>query len=87
MHLKMAEALGTVHTLRRGLLRGWWWRPIGPKLAFDQMVAPVPEIMDDSLYTIVTNLEILLNGEVSVIKAFTASYISLICKHFAVRLF
>jgi hypothetical protein len=25
---KMAEALGTVHTRGRGLLRGWWW-PVG----------------------------------------------------------
>jgi hypothetical protein len=29
MHLKMAEALGTVRTRGRGLLRGWWW-PVGP---------------------------------------------------------
>jgi hypothetical protein len=28
MLLKMAEALGAVHTFRRGLLRGWWW-PVG----------------------------------------------------------
>jgi hypothetical protein len=31
----MAEALGTVHTRGRGLLRGWWW-PVGSKLVFDQ---------------------------------------------------
>jgi hypothetical protein len=49
MHLKMAEALGTVHTRGRGLLQGWWW-PIGPKLVFDKMAVPVPEIMDSSLY-------------------------------------
>jgi hypothetical protein len=49
MHLKMAEKLGTVHTRGRKLLRGWRW-PVGPKLVFDQMVAPVPEIMDSSLY-------------------------------------
>jgi hypothetical protein len=29
----MAEALGTVHTCRRGLLWGWWW-PVGPKLVW-----------------------------------------------------
>jgi hypothetical protein len=32
-----------------GLLRGRWW-PVGPKLVFDQMAAPVPEIMDGSSY-------------------------------------
>jgi hypothetical protein len=42
---KMAEALEAVHTCRMGLLRVWWW-PVGPKLIFDQMAAPVPEIMD-----------------------------------------
>jgi hypothetical protein len=41
----MAEALGTVHTRGRGLLRGRWWA-VGPKLAFDQMAASVSEIMD-----------------------------------------
>jgi hypothetical protein len=46
---KMAEALGTVHTRGRGLLRGRW-SPVGPKLVFDQMAEPVPEIMDDCLY-------------------------------------
>jgi hypothetical protein len=45
----MAEAWGTVHTLGKGLLRGWWW-PVGPKLVFDQMAAPVPEIINGSLY-------------------------------------
>jgi hypothetical protein len=29
----------------RWLLQGLWW-PVGPKLVFYQMVAPVPEIMD-----------------------------------------
>jgi hypothetical protein len=43
----MAEALGTVHMLGRGLLKKCWW-PVGPKLLFDQMAARVPEIMDDS---------------------------------------
>jgi hypothetical protein len=46
---KIAEALRTVHTCGRGLLRVWWW-PIGPKLVSDQKAAPVPEIMDCSLY-------------------------------------
>jgi hypothetical protein len=45
----MAEALGKVHARRRGLVRQWWW-PEGPKLVFDQMAAPVPEIMNGSLY-------------------------------------
>jgi hypothetical protein len=48
-HLKLAKALGTVHTRGRGLLRGWWWL-VGTKLIFDHMEAPVPEIMDGSLY-------------------------------------
>jgi hypothetical protein len=30
----MAEALGTVHTQGRGLIRGLWW-PGDPKLVFD----------------------------------------------------
>jgi hypothetical protein len=47
--LQMAEALGTVHTHRMRLLGGCWWL-VGPKLVLDQMAAPVPEIMDDSLY-------------------------------------
>jgi hypothetical protein len=45
----MAETLRTVHKRGRGLLRGWWWE-VGPKLVFDQMASPVPEIMDGSLY-------------------------------------
>jgi hypothetical protein len=45
---KMAELLGTVHTLENGLLRWFYW-PVSPKLAFDRMAAPVPEIMDGSL--------------------------------------
>jgi hypothetical protein len=39
----LAEALGTAHTRGRGLLRWWWW-PVGPKLVFDRMSSPVPEI-------------------------------------------
>jgi hypothetical protein len=46
----MAQALGTVHTHRRGLLRGLWL-PVDPKLVTGQMAAPVTEIMDCSLYT------------------------------------
>jgi hypothetical protein len=43
--IKIAGAQWNVHTLWRGLLRKWWWS-VGPKLVLDQMVAPVPEIMD-----------------------------------------
>jgi hypothetical protein len=42
----MTEALGTVHMRRRGLLQGWWW-PVGPKLVFNLMAAPLPKIMDE----------------------------------------
>jgi hypothetical protein len=45
---KMAKALRSVHTSGRGLVRGLRWS-VGPKLIFDQMAAPVPEIMDKSL--------------------------------------
>jgi hypothetical protein len=45
---KMAEALRTVHTRGRELFRGWWWA-LSTKLVFDQMIAPVSEIMDGSL--------------------------------------
>jgi hypothetical protein len=41
----MAETLGKVHTRRRALFQGQWWR-VRPKLVFNQMAAPVPEIMD-----------------------------------------
>jgi hypothetical protein len=47
--LKMAEALGIVHTRGRGLLQGWWWS-VGPKLGFDKMAATVPGIMDTNSY-------------------------------------
>jgi hypothetical protein len=43
----MGELLGMVHMCRMGLLWGWWW-PVDPKLVFDQMTAPAPEIMDQS---------------------------------------
>jgi hypothetical protein len=49
IHFKMSETLGTVHTRGRGLLRRWWW-PDRPKVSFDQMAAPVPEIKDSTLY-------------------------------------
>jgi hypothetical protein len=49
----VAEALGKVHMHRRGLVWGWWW-PVGLKLVFDQMVAPVPEIMADLCITVCT---------------------------------
>jgi hypothetical protein len=49
MHLKKGRRAVKVHTCGRVLLRGWWW-PVGPKLVFDQMAAPVPESMDDCLY-------------------------------------
>jgi hypothetical protein len=45
---KIREALGTMHTLRRGLLRELWW-PVGSKLIFDEIEAVVSEIMDGSL--------------------------------------
>jgi hypothetical protein len=53
---KLAETLGTVHTRGIGLLRERWW-PLGPKLIFDQMAAPVPDIMDGYLYIVDTESE------------------------------
>jgi hypothetical protein len=49
IHLKMAEALGTVHMREMALLR-WGWRPVDPKLVFDQITEPVPEIIDTTSY-------------------------------------
>jgi hypothetical protein len=43
----MVEVLGMVNTHRKGLLRGRWWL-VGPRLIFDQVAAPVPEIMDSN---------------------------------------
>jgi hypothetical protein len=57
----MAEALRTVHTGRRELLRGCWW-PVGPKLVFDQMAAPVPEIMAVSFYCELNRKRMILYG-------------------------
>jgi hypothetical protein len=66
---KMAEALATTHTRGRVLLREQWW-PIGPKLIFNQMAAPVPEIMDSSLFydntTTITKLELSFQFQLSV---------------------
>jgi hypothetical protein len=39
--------LGTVHTHGRVLFLWWWW-PVGPKLVFGQMEAPLLEIMETS---------------------------------------
>jgi hypothetical protein len=36
-----------LHTHAKGPLWGWWW-PVDPKLIFEQLVTPVPEIIDDS---------------------------------------
>jgi hypothetical protein len=45
MHLKNCRSAGNSLYMRgSGLLQGWWWL-VGPKLVFDQMAAPVPEIM------------------------------------------
>jgi hypothetical protein len=44
----LAESLGTVLTGGMGLLRRWWW-PVNPKIVFDQMAAPVSEIIYCSL--------------------------------------
>jgi hypothetical protein len=46
-NIRAAEVV--VHTRRRRLLPGRWW-PVGPKLVFDQMADPIPEIMEHSLY-------------------------------------
>jgi hypothetical protein len=45
IHLKMAEVKGMVHMGGKRLLQGWWC-PVCRKLAFDQMAAPVPDMMD-----------------------------------------
>jgi Na+/H+ antiporter NhaC len=41
----MAEVLGMVHMSGREVFRWRCW-PVGPKLVFGKMAAPVPEIMD-----------------------------------------
>jgi hypothetical protein len=45
----MAEALGMMHAGGRGLLQGRWWTG-GPKLVYNQIGAPVPEIMNTTTY-------------------------------------
>jgi hypothetical protein len=62
---KKAEALGTVHMRGRRLLRGRWWS-VSAKLVFDQMAAPVPEIMDASLYTASSRSQVSRSGELYV---------------------
>jgi hypothetical protein len=47
----MAEALGIIHMHGKGLLQVRWW-PLGSKSVFEKMTAPVPEIMDCSLYCV-----------------------------------
>jgi hypothetical protein len=44
MHLNKGRSAGNGTYAGRGLLRGWWW-PVGPKLVFEKMAAPVSEIM------------------------------------------
>jgi hypothetical protein len=56
----MAQALGTVNTHGRGLLREWRW-PVGPKLVSDHVAASVPEIMDDSSYELCASVRICTN--------------------------
>jgi hypothetical protein len=46
----MVEALGMVHTRRKGLLRGLWWS-VGPTLVFEQIAEVVQEIVDASFIT------------------------------------
>jgi hypothetical protein len=50
---KIAGALGRGYTSERGIFRG-------PKLVFDQMAAPIPEIENDCLYFSVQNSKQLL---------------------------
>jgi hypothetical protein len=53
MHLKMTEALGTVNTRERGLLRGLRWT-VSPKLVSDQMSTSVRDITDSSDISVLT---------------------------------
>jgi hypothetical protein len=41
----MSDTLGTVHMCEKELLQAQWC-PVDPKLVFDQMEAPVSEVMD-----------------------------------------
>jgi hypothetical protein len=46
MHFEYDRSSGNgAHTRGRGVLQGSWW-PVDPKLVFDQIASPVPEIMD-----------------------------------------
>jgi hypothetical protein len=72
------KGLGKVHMGGRGLHRGWWW-PVGPKLVFDQMAAPVPEIMD----VCGTYLMLISGGDISVSDAYCSYRILL---HFTTNL-
>jgi hypothetical protein len=47
MHFKNGRRTGMMQMYGREPLQGWWW-PLGPKLVFDHMTAPVPEIMVSS---------------------------------------
>jgi hypothetical protein len=47
--IKNGRSAGNCKYARKGPLRGLWWA-VGPKLVFDQLEAPVPEIMDAYLY-------------------------------------
>jgi hypothetical protein len=44
------DVLKTVNTRGRRLLRGWLWRPVGPKLLFHLMATLVPGIMDTTTF-------------------------------------
>jgi hypothetical protein len=50
----MAEVLGTCIHVERDYFNGTAGQ-LGPKLVFDQMAAPIPEIMDVSLYACVSH--------------------------------
>jgi hypothetical protein len=48
MHSKSGRRAENVTYSRKGTTSGWWWE-VGTTLVFDQMAAPVPEIMDGCL--------------------------------------
>jgi hypothetical protein len=49
MHLQNDRGAGNGAYTRKGTIFQVLWWPVGPKLVFDQMAAPVPEIMDEYL--------------------------------------
>jgi hypothetical protein len=49
---KRDEEMGEWRKLHNEELRNLYSSPVGPKLIFDQMAAPVPKIMDGSLYSL-----------------------------------